>query len=285
MKTCPNCGAQLALEAKFCTNCGTKLVDSVMEEKVVNSEVNADKVTEPAKETKVNDEPKVEASIDKEQLKQASLNYWSWLVSAFKHPFSVKPGSKWNGLVTLALEGLVFGLSVLFIFRNIYASTTSLFSQAFGVGSTGENPIGLGTLLTFFLVTFLTSLAVSGIVYGNVKLFASTDETFGEFINATAHRTAPILIMNVIGLLLSLTVSVTPTGVLMASLALLFCTVSLCIWNLGSIVPIYQMKNSRLDRLYVLLIVCFLNGIVYLIAYMAISVHYVSYFEHLLGGI
>ncbi|WP_192944795.1 zinc-ribbon domain-containing protein [Ligilactobacillus agilis] len=86
MKKCPNCGSEVAEEAKFCTNCGNELATGdEVKPKAVASEVQSENASEQAKESASKQEAGV--SLDKEKLKASSLSYWSWLVTAWKHPF------------------------------------------------------------------------------------------------------------------------------------------------------------------------------------------------------
>lgn len=275
MKKCPNCGSEVAEEAKFCTNCGSKLATGdEVKPKVVDSEVQSETASEQAKQ-------EAGVSLDKEKLKASSLSYWSWLVTAWKHPFKVKSEtSKWSGLITLGLEGLIFGLSIMIIFRGYYNSANSYYSQAFG-GSFGDNPVGLGTLITFFLATFLSALATTGIGYGARELFTPNRTDFLGFVNGIAHRTSPILLLNLIALLFSFTVGFTTSGVLNTMLVLCLFSITLAIWQFGILAPIYELANPKLDRLYILIIVTLLNGFVYGLAYMAVAAHYVSYLQQL----
>ena len=267
MKKCPNCGSEVAEAAKFCTNCGSKLATGdEVKPKVVASEVQSENASEQAKESAAKQEAGV--SLDKEKLKASSLSYWSWIVTAWKHPFKVKnETSKWSGLITLGLEGLIFGLSIMIIFRGYYNSANSYYSQAFG-GSFGDNPVGLGTLITFFLATFLSALATTGIGYGARELFTPNRTDFLGFVNGIA-------------LLFSFTVGFTTSGVLNTMLVLCLFSITLAIWQFGILAPIYELANPKLDRLYILIIVTLLNGFVYGLAYMAVAAHYVSYLQQL----
>lgn len=280
MKKCPNCGSEVAEAAKFCTNCGNELATGdEVKPKAVASEVQSENASEQVKESAAKQEAGV--SLDKEKLKASSLSYWSWLVTAWKHPFKVKnETSKWSGLITLGLEGLIFGLSIMIIFRGYYNSANSYYSQAFG-GSFGDNPVGLGTLITFFLATFLSALATTGIGYGARELFTPNRTDFLDFVNGIAHRTSPILLLNLIALLFSFTVGFTTSGVLNTMLVLCLFSITLAIWQFGILAPIYELENPKLDRLYILIIVTLLNGFVYGLAYMAVAAHYVSYLQQL----
>lgn len=279
MKKCPNCGSEVAEEAKFCTNCGSKLATGdEAKPKVVDSEVQSENTSEQAEKPTAKQEAR--SNLDKEKLKASSLSYWSWLVTSWKHPFKVRETSKWSGLITLGLEGLIFGLSIMIIFRGYYSSANNYYSQAFG-GSLGDNPVGLGTLITFFLATFLSALATTGIGYGARELFTPNRTDFLDFVNGIAHRTSPILLLNIIALLFSFTVGFTTSGVLNTMLVLCLFSITLAIWQFGILAPIYELENPKLDRLYILIIVTLLNGFVYGLAYMAVAAHYVSYIQQL----
>ena len=52
MKKCPNCGSEVAEEAKFCTNCGNELATGdEVKPKAVASEVQSENASEQVKES------------------------------------------------------------------------------------------------------------------------------------------------------------------------------------------------------------------------------------------
>ena len=144
MNKCPNCGSDIKEGAKFCTSCGYQLVQGNVNNTV--NTTNADR----AKQT-----------VDADKMKEVSMNYWDWLVTSWKHPFKVETGEKYTGLVTLAIEGIFFALSVMILVRKIAGafvessnSIMSFFSG--GSSSSTSNPVGFNVFVVFFLANIFS---------------------------------------------------------------------------------------------------------------------------------
>ncbi|GGM32096.1 hypothetical protein GCM10011351_17830 [Paraliobacillus quinghaiensis] len=99
---CPNCQAALEENAKFCTNCGTK----INEENVAHVATSAQH-TETAQHVPNQQE---QTGDYVQQGKQISKQYWNFILQAMAHPFEVskkvREADKVNGMITLALFSL-----------------------------------------------------------------------------------------------------------------------------------------------------------------------------------
>lgn len=78
MIICPNCQAEMNEESKFCTECGTSLVEQATQQTQPTQQPNASQITITA--------PNID--IDLTDVKNKMTNYWQYLLQTAVHPSS-----------------------------------------------------------------------------------------------------------------------------------------------------------------------------------------------------
>lgn len=282
MKKCPKCNANMPDEANFCTECGADLTAaaSETEEKEAQSRSVKDEVEKELKATTteaestastetdttkagssatVNENPKDEkekASLDVEQVKQTSMNYFKWVLGSWMHPTEMEsPALNWFGILSVVLEIVLFCLAFFASVQRILTSLSGMAVSAMNtlsaltgnVSSNVENTMHFsasGVSIQLFVILLLLSAAVLGAVYGINCLVFKVRENFFDFINRFAHYTNAILIVNVLLLLFSLVSSSYGWLSLLLAISIFFYIVGL------TTTVIARQGFQRLDRLY-----------------------------------
>lgn len=99
MKICPNCGAHMSADTKFCTNCGYDLTNV------------------PVAGTEM----------------QATNSYWNWLVQSWSRPSEVMENiPSWYSWVTLAVTFVASSLGMYFGINGLVAKQVNLVSGNMG---------------------------------------------------------------------------------------------------------------------------------------------------------
>ncbi|WP_125704289.1 DUF6574 domain-containing protein [Lacticaseibacillus daqingensis] len=266
MKTCPQCGSEQALAAKFCTNCGFNFAEAAAEAKPVEAKTQpvakpdaasttAAAPTTPSSTTRSNE------SLDK--VKQAGLNYWAWLLAGIKKPSrSDGTGHPYFGLASLALVTLFTTIAFLKplvsganMANNASSSLESLFGgSASGFSesvsqTTGSLVFGTGFRL-FILLAAIQFVSFLG-AYLVHRTLSKTKTPFLASLNNYEQRLSITVLISAAAALLSLIggVSIIFLLVLMIALNLLFQSVAFYQYGLSS-----PAKNG-LDSLYLLVLI------------------------------
>lgn len=275
MKKCPNCGAMQNESAKFCTSCGAKFV-AVQPAATVHQQasatvppVHAQSQQQSAPVPPVHAQAQQQAApnsagtnaksaVDLDKAKDASMGYWRWLVSAFRHPSSdTIKGHKYYGLISMALIALFATLSVVQSAANGASSVTGSFGSAeqsfFGssdaadsLGQTASQAI-LGTAVRMFILVFVLYLIIGTASFILRQLLSGEKRGYLESLTAYSQRIAIVVFGSAIAAILGLIAS----AATMSIIALL--------WIVGiafSNIAFYQIvmtapHKSRGDVMYV----------------------------------
>ena len=145
MKKCPNCGAEVEVDAKFCTNCGAQL-------------------QAPEAQT----QPQQRVQTVPAQPNGFSL-YWEWLVNSWKRPTAKLKTEKWYGIVNILVVVLLTTLTIWRLLAGVVskaASTVSTGLSSFGSDVQNEaqnyanNAMG-GSISSLSISAFFAILVVA----------------------------------------------------------------------------------------------------------------------------
>lgn len=218
MEYCKNCGNELKEGVLFCTNCGQKVDEDI---NVNNQNTSSENVAT--------------ISIDTERISKVSKSYWSYFMRTLKHPTSsFKEEASYYGIIQLSIMSLLATLSLTTVASN-FGATFSMFFRA---------------LISFLIWNF----GSAGVVYGVTKLFANTKESFMSMTAKYAGLFSSVLLLQAIMFVMGILI---PSGVSIFSAILLIVAISLS--SLAFTIYIYESsKESKIDRLYILLIAYFI---------------------------
>ena len=272
MNKCPNCGSDIKEGAKFCTSCGYQLVQGN-----VNNTVNT---------TNTTNVDRARQTVDTDRMKEVSMSYWDWLVTSWKHPFKVEAGEKYTGLVTLAIEGVMFALSVMILVRKIAGafvessnSIMSFFSG--GSSSSTSNPVGFNVFVVFFLAVFIAALAIIGAVLLIEKGFSDSNKEYLDLVNEVAHKTSSLVLLNAVLFVYSFIVSnVSVNSVVLIDVVLGLMSM---IWVIGILSVAFELKETKMDNIYVGLVIYIAHMIIISIAGWIVVNHYAGMLTDLIG--
>lgn len=263
MNKCPNCGSDTKEGAKFCTTCGYQLIRE-----------NVDNTT------------KTKQTVNTDKMKEVFMNYWNWLVLSWKHPFKVEDGEKYFGLVTLAIESIFFALSVMILVRKIVgtfvenSSSITLFFSGETSSST-SNPVGFNVFIVFFLATFLASLVIIGIILLVEKGFSNSNRNYLNLANEVAHKTSSVVLLNAVLFVHSLIVSnASANSVVLIDVVLGLISM---IWIIGILSVVFELEETKIDKIYVGLVIYIAHMIVIAITGWIVINHYTSLLTDLIS--
>lgn len=307
MKYCTNCGAKLKAGAKFCTSCGQAIVQKTepksVPEKVVakpqpqqpmveEQTVSEKSSTQPEPQPKAVEQAEATAqpqpapaakaapvNVNTEEMKQAVGNYWSWLASACKKPFTPQEGPKYAGAITLLIEGALFGLSIMLLIRKIASAVMSVASALIGslVSSipTIENRVGFNVFFAFFSITVIVAFVMIGVNYLVEQSFSEAKHpNFVTMINNIAHKSVYLLPLNLLFLLSVMMISDQNLSGMKFSLVVI--GLMLAVWTIAILATGYEIVKPKFDRFYATFAIYLVDAIIYYIAY---SVLYGTYYE------
>lgn len=238
MKKCPNCGASMDADVKFCTNCGTKLSSA-------NTKINVNNNLKRSGEEKSTSQSITQAARMKrdnsQTPRQSSVvmnNYWQWLVNSWKQPTGEFSAEKWYGVATILGEILLFvwGISI-----AINGSITQMF------GSTGG---GFTTQVLFELFLFLALVGlgkVVGVIVGRKFAFQEKVD-FLTVVNRVAH------ISNINAIIMVVAFICCILGGNNYGFAVLLSIIALLIFDLACIMITVKGQKAKHDIFYGLLI-------------------------------
>ncbi len=304
MKYCSNCGTKLKDGAKFCTNCGQAIVQKtepkpVLEEVVAEPQSQQPVVEKQAVTEKVSLQPEPQpkaveqaeamaqpqpapavktAVVNNEKMKQAAGNYWSWLASACKKPFTPQEGPKYAGAITLLIEGILFGLSIMLLLRKIARAVMSvaeaLINSFVTERPTIESRIGFYVFFAFFSMTVIVAFAMIGVNYLVEKSFSEAKHpNFVTMINNIAHKSVYLLPLNLLFLLSVMMISDQNLSGMKFSLVVI--GLMLAVWTIAILATGYEIVKPKFDRFYATFAIYLVDAIIFYIAY---SVLYGAYY-------
>lgn len=266
MKICPNCGAQVEKDYKFCTKCGHKFDPA---QQPVGSRTNAAQPTrsqmynstqsqpqsaqQPQMQTQIPVQPQQQTQNQfTSQISNAVQNFdannlWQWFVNSWKHPVGEQNAEKWYGIVTFIVEDL------LFVFASAIVANQAMSSATFGLfsGNSETNGIFVQLFLFFVLLTFgsiLASFVGSKFVYGQ------STPSWWDYTN----RVAQIDNLSAIFIVIAFVGGLMKSAGLYSLLSLL----AGIFFILAVFAPILINKNAKRDKFYGLIIAIVLQLII-----------------------
>ena len=258
MKYCTNCGAKLKDGAKFCTSCGQAIVQKTEPQPKAVEQAEATAQPQPAPAVKT-------AVVNNEKMKQVAGNYWSWLASACKKPFTPQEGPKYAGVITLLIEGILFGLSIMLLIRKIARAVMSIAEALIALLSspipTIENRVGF-----YVLITVIVAFVMIGVNYLVEKSFSEAKHpNFVTMINNIAHKSVYLLPLNLLFLLSVMMISDQNLSGLKFSLVVI--GLMLAVWTIAILATGYEIVKPKFDRFYATFAIYLVDAIIYYIAY------------------
>lgn len=259
MKYCSNCGAKLKDGAKFCTSCGQAIVQKTEPQPKAVEQAEATAQPQPAPAVKT-------AVVNNEKMKQVAGNYWSWLASACKKPFTPQEGPKYAGVITLLIEGILFGLAILLLIRKIARAVMSIADVLFNSYIRIEGQEGFSVAFAFFLVTVIVAFVMIGVNYLVEKSFSEAKHpNFVTMINNIAHKSVYLLPLNLLFLLSVMMISDQNLSGLKFSLVVI--GLMLDVWTIAILATGYEIVKPKFDRFYATFAIYLVDAIIYYIAY------------------
>lgn len=209
MKTCPQCGAEQALDAKFCTKCGYKF--PVAEAAVGSQNQTSESAPQPA----ASQQPApAQTNESLQKAKALGQGYWSWFVAGLKHPGQpTENANKWYGLISLGLIGLFNMIAVIRPLANTVNSVTSNYGgsidSAFGTNVEQQANQVAGSTLFGTGVRMFILFVVIGIVLGTAAWLADlviSRQSTNYLVGLTnfGFRVSPSLLVSAIAALIGL---------------------------------------------------------------------------------
>ncbi|MDY4004088.1 MAG: DUF6574 domain-containing protein, partial [Ligilactobacillus saerimneri] len=219
------------------------------------------------------------AVVNNEKMKQVAGNYWSWLASACKKPFTPQEGPKYAGAITLLIEGILFGLSIMLLIRKIARAVMSVASALINSFVTPiptiENRVGFYVFFAFFSITVIVAFAMIGVNYLVEQSFSEAKHpNFVTMINNIAHKSVYLLPLNLLFLLSVMMISDQNLSGLKFSLVVI--GLMLAVWTIAILATGYEIVKPKFDRFYATFAIYLVDAIIYYIAY---SVLYGAYYE------
>lgn len=288
MKKCPNCGAELAATAKFCTHCGADLTkpatsqatsaatnakSTVTSAKAVSdSATTATKVksqasSAQAQATATSAAPSQAASRENnsepvQQLQSSAKNYFSWLLNSWNNPTATEPGESYFGYLSFIIEALL-----------ITATGTTIANRVLAVFNSSQsvlnaNKLSFLTDLKMLLVVLLGMVFYLGIGFAVSALGnRGTKIGFSAYISRFARLTNYAMIVNLLLFLSAFMVNaagnifvVLSTFVPVITLFSLGCLV----WQLGLILSVtMSIDRPVISKAYLVLIAVVLVSLLF----------------------
>ncbi|WP_225047071.1 zinc ribbon domain-containing protein [Lacticaseibacillus kribbianus] len=284
MKTCPQCGAEQAESAKFCTHCGYNFATAPVTGSAPEPQQTPQPEPSPAPQPTPEPQPEPTPAPQPEpapqptgqaqqaapaqqpaapqsdslaNAKQAGLNYWSWLIAGIKHPTATNnPGGRWYGLTSLLLITLFTTIAIIkpmFAAANtVAAPTTSLFGTAIGgaVSSTANSAIwGTGFRLFFLL------LAVNAVYYVGAfvarRAVTGTASDFWALLTAYQQRMAIVVFLSFAAAVLGFVAGVATIMLIVILIALDFTFTTVAFYQIS----FGPQQPTGMDPIYVMVLV------------------------------
>ena len=195
MKYCPNCGAELAPDDKFCTKCGYTIPEAKQAGTQTTVRTNATQVTQSSQES---------ATVTAVQ--NYATNYFSWFATALRHPFKTDTEApKYFGLISFLAIIILNGLSFNEITERLQKLAPKDVLDEIGIHDTT-----VSFWMSFILIGLAFYAAYLGVSYC-FSHFASHnfDVTFLDYLNRVGLYTANIVILAIIQFVDSFMVTLT----------------------------------------------------------------------------
>ncbi|MFC6179801.1 zinc ribbon domain-containing protein [Lactiplantibacillus daowaiensis] len=256
-KFCPNCGAELDGETRFCTHCGYDLQAAQG-----TTETTATDATDTNRSQATNDETTTDQATSTPtgdrvaQVQNYSKNYFKWLVASFKQPSAEEPGEKYFGIISMVISALLLTFAIVAAFNRCIKQINT---------AAGSSMVVLKNL-SFSLDFKFFMLVLVGIVFYILIGFGASvlgdqhkDVNFFDYLNRFAHLTNIALILNLVLIIAVYTVTFNVdspiTFVRQLAFALVVAGLISMIWQVGYILAINKsIQTPRFDKFFMVLI-------------------------------
>lgn len=256
MEKCKNCGVELKPGVKFCTKCGTPVVENNV-------------VANQSAPNKNNNETM-------EKIKKHSINYFSWFKESIVSPSKVNYGNKYFGLVSLLLNAMLVAYSFYVLGHQLVGSLMEMFNEAAGMFSQNSSdrvvlPNGLSLYLKLLFITAVYFAIFLLVGFACKKYLVNKNTDLFNYANQLASFSNSMIILEIIMSLFLL--MVIPSNIAeLSSLegyksAFIFLIILLVlmttIWSVSYISSIViDAGKMKLDKIYVAVITLILNSAV-----------------------
>lgn len=286
MKKCPNCGAELAATAKFCTHCGADLTKPVSATTTNASTASAKSATSSADSTTAksatveSQATSAQASTTStassqvasqvtngdqvQQLQSSAKNYFSWLLNSWKNPTATEPGESYFGYISFVIEALLItatGITIANRILAVFNNSQSVFNA---------NKLSFLTDLKLLLVVLLGMVFHIGIGFAVSALGnRGTKIGFSAYVSRFARLTNYAMIVNL--LLFFSAFMVNAAGNILVVLSTFSPVIAIfslgcLVWQLGLILSVtMSVDQPVISKAYLVLIAVVIVSILFYI--------------------
>lgn len=257
MDYCKSCGNELIKNAAFCTKCGTRVEEKVVESTTEESVKVETETTKSENKQANNDEIKERFSdtVSSAKIAVETNGYFNYFKGTTKLPTAAIGYQETNnGWIQMAVFAIVSTFGVYSVLRGALVSTMRTFGG--GVESIfGIDNFAIGMLNdlipNLFIVSILLYLIFIGSAFITLKVTANSKQTFTKLLTELGGLFTPnILILGIAGVIsLLLSSGITSAiGLLLISFSFLLCFAAYNFYLYS------RVSLERLDKMYVLLI-------------------------------
>jgi len=252
-KYCPNCGAEIDGETRFCTHCGYDLQAATAADSTSPESANANQAT--ANQSQAN--ASAASTNDRvAQLQDYSKNYFSWFMASIKHPNTEAPAEKYFGIISMALSALLLTVAVVAAINRFIKQVNE--SEASSVVTLKNLSFGMDLKL---LIVVLIGVVFYVLIGFGASTFGNRDNgvNFFDYLNRFGHLTNIGLVLDVILILSVYTITFnidSPiTFVKQLSFALIVMAAISLVWQVGYILTINNsITKERFDKFYIIVL-------------------------------
>ena len=135
--------------------------------------------------------------------------------------------------------------------------------------------------IVFFLATFLASLVIIGVILLVEKGLSDSNRNYLNLANEVAHKTSSIVLLNAVLFVHSLIVSnASANSVVLIDVVLGLISM---IWIIGILSVTFELKETKIDKIYVGLVIYIAHMIVIAITGWIVINHYASLLTDLIS--
>jgi len=286
MKKCPNCGAELAATAKFCTHCGADLTKPVQSQSTsvattaksvatsaksvagstttttIESQATSAQAQATATSATASQSAATNSSVQVQQLQSSAKNYFSWLLNSWKRPSTDEPGESYFAYISFVIEALLITATGLTIVNRILA----VFNNSQPVLNTQK--LSFLTDLKFFLVVLLGMVFYIGIGFAVSALGNQGSKIgFSAYVSRFARLTNYAMIVNLLLFFSAFMVNAAGNIVVVWSTtkpAIVLFSLGCLIWQLGLVLSVtMSIDQPIISKAYLVLIAVVLVSILF----------------------
>jgi len=283
MKKCPNCGAELAATAKFCTHCGADLTKPVQSQSTstaksaatsaksvagstttatVDSQATSTQAQATVTSAAASQSAVTNSSDQVQQLQSSAKNYFSWLLNSWKRPTTDESGESYFAYISFVIEAFLITATGLTIVNRVLA----VFNGSRSVLNTQK--LSFLTDLKFFLVVLLGMVFYIGIGFA-VSALANqgTKIGFSAYVSRFARLTNYAMIVNLLLFFSAFMVNAAGNILVVWSTtkpAIVLFSLGCLIWQLGLVLSVtMSIDQPIISKAYLVLIAVVLVSILF----------------------